>query len=64
MKDLVIAGGANEVAEKILKLRENIGNFNTITYVGIDWKNPQLAKNSLYLMSKKVIKILNKHTKS
>ncbi len=64
LKDLVIAGGANEVAEKILKLRENIGNFNTITYVGIDWKNPQLAKNSLYLMSKKVIKILNKHTKS
>jgi len=63
LRDLVITGGANEVAEKILKLRENIGNFDTITYVGIDWKNPRLAKNSLNLMSKKVIKILNKYTK-
>ena len=40
---------------------EKIGNFDTITYVGIDWKNPTLAKNSLSLMAKKVIKLINKN---
>ncbi len=61
LKDLVICGGANYVAEKILDLKEKIGNFDTITYVGIDWKNPTLAKNSLSLMAKKVIKLINKN---
>lgn len=61
LKDLVICGGVNKVADNILELKENIGEFDTITYVGIDWKNPKLAKNSLNLMAKKVIKIINKN---
>jgi hypothetical protein len=64
LKDLVICGGANEVAEKILELRSKVGNFDTITYVGIDWKNPILAKKSLSLMSSKVMKIINKNIKA
>ena len=40
LKDLVICGGVNTVAEKILKLSENVGHFDTITYVGIHWKSP------------------------
>ena len=61
LRDLVICGDVNSVAEKILELRKNVGNFDTITYVGIDWKNPIFAKNSLSLMSNQVMKIINKN---
>ena len=58
--DLVIRGSVEEVSEKILELKENVGNFDTITYVGIDWQKPALAKKSMELMATKVMPILNK----
>jgi len=61
LEDLVIYGDVNTVAEKILKLREDVGKFDTITYVGIDWKNPILAKKSLKLMGQKVMDKINKN---
>ena len=41
-----------------------IGNYfgNDISYVGIDWKDPNLAKNSMRLMGTKVMEIVNKNT--
>ncbi len=59
LKELVITGSPKEVAEKILKLKEDIGNFKTITYVGIDWLDKELAKKSIKLMGEKVINYLN-----
>mgnify|MGYP003325343905 CR=1 FL=1 len=32
-----------------MDLKEKIGNFDTITYVGIDWKNPNLAKSNIHV---------------
>ena len=55
MKSLVICGDPNEVVERIIELKEQIGNFNTITYVGMDWKSPKLAKDSLKLMANNVM---------
>ncbi len=60
LRDLVICGGANEVSEKILRLKNEIGKFDTITYVGIDWKEPLLAKKSMILMGTKVMEKINK----
>ena len=58
LQDLVICGCHKTVSEKLLQLRNDIGNFNTITYVGIDWKNKELAKNSITLMATKVMENL------
>ena len=37
LKDLVICGDAETVTEKIVDLRDKVGEFETLTYVGIDW---------------------------
>ena len=61
MKDLIICGDTKVVADKILSLRQEVGSFNTISYVGIDWKDPYLAKNSMRLMGTKVMELINKN---
>ena len=61
LKDLVICGDSDSVAEKILDLRNEVGNFDTLTYVGIDWQNPILAKKSMELLGTKVIEKINKN---
>tara|TARA_Y100000389_G_scaffold119682_1_gene116857 strand:- start:363 stop:1229 length:867 start_codon:yes stop_codon:yes gene_type:complete len=63
LKDLVICGDADTVAEKVLNLRNKVGNFDTLTYVGIDWQNPRLAKKSIELFGTKVIEKINKNLK-
>ena len=63
LKDLVICGDVETVTEKILDLREEVGNFETITYVGIDWQNPKLAKKSIELMATKVLQKVNRFIK-
>tara|TARA_X000000950_G_C13843820_1_gene631408 strand:+ start:401 stop:1474 length:1074 start_codon:yes stop_codon:yes gene_type:complete len=62
MKDLILCGDSKVVADKILSLRHEVGSFNTISYVGIDWKDTNLAKNSMRLMGTKVMEIINKNT--
>jgi hypothetical protein len=54
MKKLVICGDAIEVSEKINELKDKVGKFDTLTYVGVDWKDKNLAKKSLHLFSEKV----------
>jgi alkanesulfonate monooxygenase SsuD/methylene tetrahydromethanopterin reductase-like flavin-dependent oxidoreductase (luciferase family) len=51
---LVIYGTADEVADKILALREETGDFGTLLYAGVDWKDPALARQSMTLMAEKV----------
>ena len=53
----------DNVTEKVLKLRDSIGNFETLTYVGIDWKSPHYAKKSIELLATKVLPKVNKHLK-
>ncbi len=59
MKKLIICGDPSTVSERILELKEKSGNFDTITYVGIDWMNKKLGIKSLELMANKVMPKLN-----
>jgi len=56
---LVICGNAEQVAEKILALREQTGDFGEIVYAGMDWVDPALAKRSMELMAEKVMPQVN-----
>lgn len=59
LNKLVIAGSPNDVAEQLQSLREKVGNFETLLYVGVDWQNAELARRSMELLATKVSPILN-----
>jgi alkanesulfonate monooxygenase SsuD/methylene tetrahydromethanopterin reductase-like flavin-dependent oxidoreductase (luciferase family) len=59
MDELVICGTVNKVVEKILALREEIGDFGEIVYAGLDWVDPALAKRSMQLMADEVMPRVN-----
>ena len=52
-------GTPEEVADKILAFREEVGEFGTLLYAGHDWKDVDLAKNSMKLMAEKVMPQIN-----
>jgi len=56
---LVIAGTVNEVVDKILAFRDEIGDFGTLTYACHDWVDPALGKRSMTLMAEKVMPAVN-----
>ena len=55
VSQLLIAGTANEVADKLLAFREHIGPFGTLLYVGHDWSDPAAMRRSMELMAEKVL---------
>lgn len=57
--NLVIAGTVNEVVDRILALREQIGDFGTLVYCGHDWVDPRLGKRSMALMAEEVMPRVN-----
>jgi alkanesulfonate monooxygenase SsuD/methylene tetrahydromethanopterin reductase-like flavin-dependent oxidoreductase (luciferase family) len=59
MDDLVLYGTADEVAEKILALREQTGPFGELVYAGMDWVDPELGRRSMELMAEKVMPRVN-----
>jgi len=60
MNDLVIAGSVNEVVDGLLTFREQVGDFGTLLYCGIDWADAPLARRSLELMAEKVMPAVNR----
>ena len=60
----VIAGTVNSVVDQILALRNEIGQFGTLVYTGIDWADRQLAKKSMKLMMNKVMPEINNYIKA
>jgi alkanesulfonate monooxygenase SsuD/methylene tetrahydromethanopterin reductase-like flavin-dependent oxidoreductase (luciferase family) len=60
MDELVLCGSVNRVAEQILALREQAGDFGEIVYAGIDWRDPALARRSMELMAEKVMPQVNR----
>ena len=54
---------SEEVADKILEFKEEVGDFGTLLYAGHDWADVDLAKNSMKLMAEKVMPKINKHSK-
>ncbi len=56
---LVLCGSPNKVADQLLALREETGDFGEIVYAGMDWVDPALAKRSMELMAEKVMPQVN-----
>ena len=56
---LVIFGTPDEVADKILAFRDEVGPFGTLLYAGHDWRDVMLAKTSMRLMAERVIPMVN-----
>ena len=54
LERLVIAGTPESVAEQILALRDDVGEFGTVLYTGHDWADPALARRSMELMATEV----------
>ncbi|MCV2488842.1 LLM class flavin-dependent oxidoreductase [Geodermatophilus sp. YIM 151500] len=64
LDDLVITGTPDSVAEQILALREQTGDFGELVYAGLDWVDPELARRSMELMATKVMPQVNDALKS
>ena len=60
LDNLVIYGTPDKVADEILKLREEAGDFGEIVYAGMDWVDPALAKRSMELMATEVMPRVNR----
>lgn len=59
LENCMIFGTANKVADQVLALREQIGDFGEIVYAGMDWVDPALEKRSMQLMAEQVMPRLN-----
>ena len=59
LDNLVIYGTAKKVADEILKLREEAGEFGELVYAGMDWVDPALTKRSMELMATEVMPRVN-----
>jgi alkanesulfonate monooxygenase SsuD/methylene tetrahydromethanopterin reductase-like flavin-dependent oxidoreductase (luciferase family) len=59
LDQLVISGTVNEVVDKILSLREQVGDFGELVYAGLDWVDPALAKRSMQLLAEQVMPRVN-----
>mgnify|MGYP006273675531 CR=1 FL=1 len=59
LDDLVICGTVNEVADQILALREEAGDFGEIVYAGMDQVDPGLSRRSMELMAQEVMPKVN-----
>ena len=55
VSQLLIAGTANEVVDKLLAFREQVGPFGTLLYCGHDWADPRAMRRSMELMAGKVL---------
>ena len=53
--ELVIYGTPDEVADKLLAFRESVGDFGTLLYAGHDWLDRELARESMILLSERVL---------
>ena len=59
METLVIHGSPAKVADKLHTLKQETGEFGTLLYAGVDWKDPALARDSMVLMAEKVLPLMN-----
>ena len=55
LQRLVIAGTPDQVANRILALREEVGPFGTLLYTGHDWASEELSRRSMELMANEVM---------
>lgn len=56
---LVIYGTPDEVADKLMAFRDEVGPFGTLLYAGHDWRDATLGKESMRLMAEEVVPRIN-----
>lgn len=54
LDDCVIWGTPDKVADELMALREDIGEFGTLLYAGKDWADVDLARRSMVLLAENV----------
>src|SRR5947209_15831778 len=59
MDHCVIYGSVSKVVDRILALREEIGDFGELVYAGMEWVEPALNKRSMQLMAEEVMPRVN-----
>ncbi|VCU69620.1 3,6-diketocamphane 1,6 monooxygenase [Pigmentiphaga humi] len=59
LRNLVIAGTVDDVAEQLLAFREQVGDFGTLLYACHDWQDAALGKRSMELMAREVLPRVN-----
>jgi alkanesulfonate monooxygenase SsuD/methylene tetrahydromethanopterin reductase-like flavin-dependent oxidoreductase (luciferase family) len=59
---LVLWGSPSRVADRILALREEVGEFGTLLYAGKDWVDREIGRNSMILLAEKVLPRVNAAT--
>jgi alkanesulfonate monooxygenase SsuD/methylene tetrahydromethanopterin reductase-like flavin-dependent oxidoreductase (luciferase family) len=52
---MLICGTPNEVADRLLAFREQVGPFGRLLYCGHDWADPPAMRRSMELMAGKVL---------
>jgi alkanesulfonate monooxygenase SsuD/methylene tetrahydromethanopterin reductase-like flavin-dependent oxidoreductase (luciferase family) len=55
LERLVIAGTAEQVADRIVELVDVVGEFGTLLYCGVDWVDPALSRTSMELFATAVM---------
>ena len=51
---MIIWGTADKVIDDLNVFKEEVGEFGTLMYAGMDWADADLAKRSMILTSEKV----------
>ena len=59
LENLVIHGSPAKVADQLLAFREQVGDFGTLLYAGMDWQDRELGRNSMVLMAEQVMPRIN-----
>ncbi|ROU04238.1 LLM class flavin-dependent oxidoreductase [Histidinibacterium lentulum] len=59
LDECVIWGTPDKVADEILALREEVGDFGTLLYAGKDWADKELGRKSMILLAEKALPIVN-----
>jgi alkanesulfonate monooxygenase SsuD/methylene tetrahydromethanopterin reductase-like flavin-dependent oxidoreductase (luciferase family) len=60
VSQLLVAGTVNEVVDKLLAFREQVGAFGTLLFVGHDWTDPGAMRRSMELMAEEVLPRVNR----
>jgi alkanesulfonate monooxygenase SsuD/methylene tetrahydromethanopterin reductase-like flavin-dependent oxidoreductase (luciferase family) len=55
VSQMLIAGTVNEVVDKLLAFREQVGPFGRLLYVGHDWADAAAMRRSMELMAESVL---------
>jgi len=60
VSQMLIAGTVNEVVDRLLAFREQVGPFGRLLYCGHDWADPAAMRRSMELMAEEVMPRVNR----